>query len=236
MRTPLIAGNWKMNGSRELIEHFGREVTSAALPSEVSTALMVPFPYLDAAIRAFEAGPLVVGAQTLSDQPAGAFTGEVSGGMLAERWAQLVAAAAKASLDTLSRAHFRHLIGVVEGDVIPYASWYRNGELMDEALVALRRDLKLLGFERAGHTNDPEDHLAALCEVMAMLIESRSFNEPRFFMTHIAPWAASCMADLGRVNTEFYACFGRLGQAFINSEQSRLESEASRDPVRIVEP
>lgn len=161
---------------------------------------------------------------------------EQDGGVLAERWAQLVGAAAKASPDTLSRAHFRHLIGVVEGDVIPYASWYRNGELMDEALVALRRDLKLLGFERAGHTHDPEDHLAALCEVMAMLIESRSFNEPRFFMTHIAPWAANCMADLGRVETEFYACFGRLGQAFIESEQSRLESEASRDPVRIVEP
>ncbi|HSP57505.1 MAG TPA: molecular chaperone TorD family protein [Halomonas sp.] len=161
---------------------------------------------------------------------------EQDGGVLAERWAQLVVAAAKASPDTLSRAHFRHLIGVVEGDVIPYASWYRNGELMDEALVALRRDLKVLGFERAGHTNDPEDHLAALCEVMAMLIESRSFNEARFFMTHIAPWAASCMADLGRVSTEFYACLGRLGQAFIESEQSRLESEASRDPVRIVEP
>ena len=161
---------------------------------------------------------------------------EQDGGVLAERWAKLVVAAAKASPDTLSRAHFRHLIGVVEGDVIPYASWYRNGELMDEALVALRRDLKVLGFERAGHTNDPEDHLAALCEVMAMLIESRSFNEARFFMTHIAPWAASCMADLGRVSTEFYACLGRLGQAFIESEQSRLESEASRDPVRIVEP
>jgi len=56
----------------------------------VSTALMVPFPYLDAAIRAFEAGPLVVGAQTLSDQPAGAFTGEVSGGMLAELGAYYV--------------------------------------------------------------------------------------------------------------------------------------------------
>ncbi|SFU94116.1 triose-phosphate isomerase [Halomonas korlensis] len=90
MRTPLIAGNWKMNGSRELIEHFGRQVTSDALPGGVSAALMVPFPYLEAANKAFKAGPLVVGAQTLSDQPSGAFTGEVSGNMLAELGAQYV--------------------------------------------------------------------------------------------------------------------------------------------------
>ena len=90
MRTPLIAGNWKMNGSRELVEHFGRQVNSAALPARVNTALMVPFPYLEAAVEAFASGPLVVGAQTLSDQPSGAFTGEVSGGMLAEFGARYV--------------------------------------------------------------------------------------------------------------------------------------------------
>ncbi len=159
---------------------------------------------------------------------------------MAQRWAALVNAAAEATPEAtpeaLSRAHFRHLVGVVQGDVVPYASWYRNGELMDDALVSLRRDLKILGFQRADHTNDPEDHLLALCEVMAMLIESRSFNESRFFMSHLAPWAADCMADLGRVENAFYASVGRLGAAFMESEKSRLESEANRDPVRIVEP
>ncbi|WP_372611748.1 molecular chaperone [Halomonas sp.] len=161
---------------------------------------------------------------------------EQDGGVLAERWAALASAAAQATPEELSRAHFRHLVGVVEGDVVPYASWYLNGELMDNALVALRRDLKVLGFQRADHTNDPEDHLLALCEVMAMLIESRSFNEPRFFMSHLAPWAVDCLADLGRVEYAFYASVGRLGAAFMESEKSRLESEANRDPVRIVEP
>jgi TorA maturation chaperone TorD len=161
---------------------------------------------------------------------------EQDGGVMAERWAGVVAAAAEATPDALSRAHFRHLVGVVQGDVVPYASWYRNGELMDDALVSLRRDLKILGFQRADHTNDPEDHLLALCEVMAMLIESRSFNEPRFFMSHLAPWAVDCMADLGRVENAFYASVGRLGAAFMESEKARLESEANREPVRIVEP
>jgi TorA maturation chaperone TorD len=161
---------------------------------------------------------------------------EQDGGVLAERWAALASVAGEETPESLSRAHFRHLIGVVEGDVIPYASWYRNGDLMEAALVALRRDLKVLGFQRADHSRDPEDHLAALCEVMAMLIEARSPDEASFFMAHLAPWAARCMADLGGVETAFYARLGRLGEAFIESEHSRLQGEVAYEPVRIVEP
>lgn len=158
------------------------------------------------------------------------------GTLLAERWASLVAAAGATTAAALERAHFRHLVGVVQGDITPYASWYRNGELMDAALVALRRDLKALGFQRAEHSRDPEDHLAALCEVMAMLIEARSADEARFFMAHLAPWASHCLADLGAVETAFYAHLGRLGEAFIEEESRRLEAESREDPVRIVEP
>ncbi|MDR5866339.1 triose-phosphate isomerase [Halomonas koreensis] len=82
MPTPLIAGNWKMNGSRDLVEAFGRAFEEAALPAGVEVALMVPFPFLEAAGRAFAGTPVALGAQTLSDRPAGAFTGEVSGEML----------------------------------------------------------------------------------------------------------------------------------------------------------
>ncbi|MEQ6917441.1 TorD/DmsD family molecular chaperone [Halomonas aquatica] len=161
---------------------------------------------------------------------------EQDGTLLAEHWASLVDASGESSVEDLERAHFQHLVGVVQGDVTPYASWYRNGELMDAALVALRRDLKALGFRRAEHSRDPEDHLAALAEVMAMLIEGRSPEEARFFMTHLAPWATDCLADLGRVDTLFHARLGRLGHAFMEQEYRRLEAEAQQDPVRIVEP
>lgn len=161
---------------------------------------------------------------------------EQDGTPLAARWASLVAAAGETTVVALERAHFRHLVGVVQGDITPYASWYRNGELMDAALVALRRDLKTLGFRRAEHSRDPEDHLAALCEVMAMLIEARAPDEARFFMTHLAPWAAHCLADLGQVDTPFHAHLGRLGQAFMEEESRRLEAESLEDPVRIVDP
>ncbi|TDR50437.1 triosephosphate isomerase [Halomonas ventosae] len=90
MRMPLIAGNWKMNGSLALVEEFGRAFADVSLPVSVEVALMVPFPFLDAAGRALGETSVTVGAQTLSDQPSGAFTGEVSAAMLRECGARLV--------------------------------------------------------------------------------------------------------------------------------------------------
>ncbi|TFH86090.1 molecular chaperone TorD [Billgrantia azerbaijanica] len=161
---------------------------------------------------------------------------DATDGELAARWAALAAAAREAEPEGLARAHFRHLVGVVQGEVTPYASWYRNGELMDEALLALRRDLRALGIARSEQTRDPEDHLAALCEAMALLIEAGSGDEARFFMAHLAPWATECLADLARVETPFYARLGELGIAFLTHERRHLEDAAARDPVRLVEP
>ncbi|UDM07660.1 triose-phosphate isomerase [Halomonas sp. NyZ770] len=84
MRTPLIAGNWKMNGSAALIESFGKTFASATLPKGVEVVIILPFPYLDMARHAFGDTPLALGAQTLNPQHSGAHTGEVSGRMLKE--------------------------------------------------------------------------------------------------------------------------------------------------------
>lgn len=83
MRKPLIAGNWKMNGSSELIETFGRTFAEIDLAS-VDVVIHPPFPYLDAARKAFASTPIKLGAQTLNSLDSGARTGEVSGRMLGE--------------------------------------------------------------------------------------------------------------------------------------------------------
>lgn len=157
------------------------------------------------------------------------------GSRLAECWKALSEASKAADIAQLKRAHFGILVGVIQGEVVPYASWYRNGELMEAALVALRQDLRALGFERSEHTRDPEDHLAALCEVMAMLIDVENAEQAYFFNQHLAPWAVDCFDDLGKVDTAFYAALGHLGSAFMGSEQARLSSDAGHTPVRIVE-
>jgi triosephosphate isomerase (TIM) len=83
MRGFLVAGNWKMNGSQAantaLIEGI-----RAGMPESDTVELMIcpPFPYLAAAAELVAGSRLKLGAQTVSEHAAGAFTGETSGAML----------------------------------------------------------------------------------------------------------------------------------------------------------
>lgn len=83
MREFLVAGNWKMNGSREANEALVAGIL-AGVPGGSGFRLLVcpPHPYLgDVAAQA--AGSRVsVGAQNVSEHESGAYTGEVSPGML----------------------------------------------------------------------------------------------------------------------------------------------------------
>lgn len=159
---------------------------------------------------------------------------EGEGGSLAQYWSELAMAAASSDPDSAARAHFRHLVGVIQGEITPYASWYLHGTLMDEPLVAVRRDLRRLGIARADTSRDPEDHLAALCETMAILIDANSPDQVAFFQAHLAPWAERCLADLAWVDTPLYACIGRLGLHFIEQERQGIPpSQVS--PVRLME-
>lgn len=122
----------------------------------------------------------------------------------------------------LEDEYFQALVGVVQGEVVPYASWYLTGSLMEMPLVALRHDLKRLGFEREADVREPEDHLGALCEVMAMLIEDLPGEQVNFFRQHLANWGERCCADLARRKSPFYAAVGYLGQAFLAAERHNL--------------
>lgn len=138
---------------------------------------------------------------------------------LSQAWSRLAIAAADSDVKHLERAHFRHLVGVIQGDVLPYASFYREGGLMEASLVTLRRDLKDLGIQRSADVSEPEDHLAAMCEVMAMLIYQGDDRAGSFFHRHLAPWASHCMHDLARVDTPFYAALGELATLFFQRER-----------------
>jgi len=90
MRTPLIAGNWKMNGSLALVDSFARALAARGVSATADVALMLPAPYLHAAHQAFAELPVALGGQTLYHQPSGAFTGEVSASMLSDCGARYV--------------------------------------------------------------------------------------------------------------------------------------------------
>ncbi|HEY6544057.1 MAG TPA: triose-phosphate isomerase [Dokdonella sp.] len=81
MRRPLVAGNWKMHGSRAVARDLVAGV-AAGLPSGIDVVVLPPFPYLDALVAAHAAAAIGFGAQDLSEHAQGAYTGEVSGAML----------------------------------------------------------------------------------------------------------------------------------------------------------
>ena len=80
-RTPLVAGNWKMNGRQDLLAEMAQALAGYEGAAEV--VICPPYPYL-AAARSVLPSTIGVGGQNLSDQDDGAFTGEVSAPMLAE--------------------------------------------------------------------------------------------------------------------------------------------------------
>ncbi|MGD9715329.1 MAG: triose-phosphate isomerase [Thermomicrobiales bacterium] len=88
MRTKLIAGNWKMNTSRNDALALATEVCEATLPPGVEVVIFPPFIWLEAIARATRGSSVALGAQDCSDQTSGAFTGQISAGMLSElcRW------------------------------------------------------------------------------------------------------------------------------------------------------
>ncbi len=86
-RTPtrLVAGNWKMNGSREKNRAL-LEALLAGYDSRggVGCAVCAPYPYLAQIEAQLRESRIAWGAQDLSEHASGAFTGDVSASMLAE--------------------------------------------------------------------------------------------------------------------------------------------------------
>ncbi len=125
-------------------------------------------------------------------------------------------------------------IGLGKGELVPYGSWYLTGFLMEQPLSILRDDLKVLGYERDESVVEPEDHVAALCEMMALLVTESAKSDQKenlgkdetqviFFEKHIEPWMGRFFKDLSEAESAvFYRAVGRFGTAFINFEKLYL--------------
>ncbi|MGK7297302.1 MAG: triose-phosphate isomerase [Candidatus Wenzhouxiangella sp. M2_3B_020] len=88
-RRPLVAGNWKMNGSTDMAESLAAAVGRGAGGAS-DVAILPPFPYLATVAKALAGTDVALGAQDLSERSEGAFTGDVSGAMLADVGARYV--------------------------------------------------------------------------------------------------------------------------------------------------
>ena len=145
----------------------------------------------------------------------------------------LAAAAQAASPNALEKEYFDLFVGVGSGELVPYGSYYLAGFLQEKPLAKLRGDMRLLGIARSAGVREPEDHIAALCDMMAGLITG-AFGAPadlatqhRFFHEHIGSWAPRFFEDLEAARSAaFYMPVGSLGRAFMAVEAQAFEMAA----------
>ena len=85
MRQPLVAGNWKMNGSLDSIRALVEGI-KAGLDSVTTAEMAVcpPFVYIPQVAAMLEGSSIALGAQDVNDRESGAHTGEIAPGMLTD--------------------------------------------------------------------------------------------------------------------------------------------------------
>ncbi len=135
----------------------------------------------------------------------------------------------KYSRGALEEEYDKLFVGLGSGELVPYASWYKEKKIQSSLLAFLRSDLIRLGIMKKADSFESEDHAGALCECMA-LISGRADEIPlaaqaKFFQQHIAPWIMIFFQDLESANSSrFYRTVAVFGRRFMVSEIEYLKS------------
>ncbi len=162
---------------------------------------------------------------------------------LGQAYCVLAKTARDASADDVANEFFELFVGVGRGELLPYASFYITGFLNERPLADLRRDLSVMGIERAKDRFEPEDHIASLAEVMAGLASGEydaaplgcgGAGEAGFFARHLEPWVTQFFDDLAvSPSAEFYRAVAEIGRTFTDVEMRAFElarKEAAGSP------
>lgn len=82
MRSTLVVGNWKMNGSLASMRTLIADIRKGADTCRATLAVIPPFVYLAETEQLLTGGSIRWGAQNVSEHTAGAYTGEIAPAML----------------------------------------------------------------------------------------------------------------------------------------------------------
>jgi len=145
----------------------------------------------------------------------------------------LAGAARGAEPGAVTEEYFNLFIGVGQGELLPYGSYYLTGFLNEKPLARLRGDMAELGIARREGVKEPEDHIASLCEMMAGMITG-AFGAPldlarqqEFFARHIGCWAPRFFEDLEAApSAALYMPVGTIGRLFMAIESQAFEMAA----------
>jgi len=156
---------------------------------------------------------------------------ETSESAMQKAWFALQQAAQNSDREALEDEYQNLFIGIGRGEAVLFGSWHMTGSLMEKPLADIRHDLKLLGIEREEEVKEPEDHISALCEVMAMLTEEEFGLQQAFFNKHIAPWYEPFSQQVEAANSaNFYRSVAMLLRAFGSLEQVQFSENTKSKP------
>jgi len=84
MRKTLVAGNWKLNGSKESIKELLSGVLAGMAEAKTDVAVCVPYIYIPLVQELLSGTNVAYGSENISEYDSGAYTGEISGSMLSD--------------------------------------------------------------------------------------------------------------------------------------------------------
>ncbi len=144
----------------------------------------------------------------------------------ARAWQELARASEVMPPDALAEEYQNLFVGIGRPPVMLFGSFYLAGFMNEKPLAELRTELARMGFRRTDSAPETEDHLAALCDVMRVLIAGNLSMPPapvaeqrRFFEAHLKPWVLRC-CDAASANEKanYYRKVAAFARAFFEIE------------------
>lgn len=146
---------------------------------------------------------------------------------LAIAWRKLVDAARSAFPVMLENEHTELFVGTGKAEVTPYLTHYTIKFATDNPLVELRQQLKRWGLARRESANEPEDHIAGICEAMRFVIavQHRDLEEQKAFFEQFIyrGGIAFCDAVTASGKAVFYRLAAQFARAFFELEREAFE-------------
>ena len=144
---------------------------------------------------------------------------------LADAWRGLCLAAANSDAEAVRDEYETVFVGTGKAPVTLYTSAYSIKYSNEAPLAALRGELAEIGLK--GEAAEPEDHIAALCDVMRYFIaegEAGLEQQKRFFVRWMQPSVEPLCAAIERNDqTSFYKPVARTAKTFFSLEHSAFE-------------
>jgi TorA maturation chaperone TorD len=155
-----------------------------------------------------------------------------AGRALAEAWRKLIAASTAMDPAAAADEYQALFIGVGKSEVSAHGSAYTKSP-GSSPLIEVRSTLARLGLARQSGVSMYEDHLAAVCETMRVLITGAGKGEPfafaqqrEFFESHVQPWVFDCCTAIQNSSVaNYYRRVAEFTQLFMAIERDSFAIE-----------